>query len=143
MIDKLVRHIKRKLFEKGEVFDHFDVPTDEQIKYFMLTTFEVVESECLNCFFCKNYRWFSRGSLCKIKPDTRDNCFHFSMDIRKVIKKKYYHIMIAVAEATGARNITADRVLSSKAKRNVIYESVRLYGMLRCFDEIGIVVIWG
>ena len=60
------------------------------------------------------------------------------MDIQKVLKKKYYHITLAVAEATGARHITADGVLSSKAKRNVIYESVRIYEMLQCFEEIGI-----
>ena len=46
--------------------------------------------------------------------------------------------MLAVDEATEAKHITADRVLSSKAKRNVIYESVRLYEMLHCFEEIGI-----
>ena len=136
--EKLIGHIKRKLFEKGEVLDHFDVPTDEQFGYFMKATFEIVENQCMSCFFCRNYRSFSLGSMCRIKPDTRDSCFHFSMDIQKVLKKKYYHITLAVAEATGARHITADGVLSSKAKRNVIYESVRLYEMLQCFEEIGI-----
>ena len=89
MNDKLVAHIKRKLFEKDEVSDHFDVPTDEQIEYFMLTTFEVVENECVKCFFCKNYRRFSFGSMCRIKPDTRDNCFHLTLDVQKILKKKY------------------------------------------------------
>ena len=116
--EKLIEHVKRKLFERDEVSCHFDVPTDEQIGYFMKATFEIVENQCIS--------------------DTKDNCFHFSMDIQKVLKKKYYHIMLAVDEATGAKHITADRVLSSKAKRNVIYESVRIYEMLQCFEEVGI-----
>ena len=36
MQDKLIEHIRRKLYDTDEVEDHFDVPTDEQIKYFML-----------------------------------------------------------------------------------------------------------
>ena len=51
--EKLIKHIKNMLFEKGEVSDRFDVPTDEQIKYFMLATFEVVENQCVKCPFCK------------------------------------------------------------------------------------------
>lgn len=136
--EKLIGHVKRKLFEMREVSCHFDVPTDEQIGYFMKATFEIVENQCMSCFFCRNYKRFSLGSMCRMKPDTKDNCFHFSMDIQKVLKKKYYHIMLAVDEATGARHITTDKVLSSKAKRNVIYESVRIYEMLQCFEEIGI-----
>lgn len=38
MRDKLFKHIKRKLIEKD--VDHFDIPSDDQIKYFMLSTFE-------------------------------------------------------------------------------------------------------
>ena len=136
MIDKLTKHIKRKLFEKDEVLDHFDVPTDEQIKYFMLMTFEVVENECRKCFFCKNYRRFSRDSLCKIKPHTRDNCFHFTLDIHKILKKKYYDIQIAIDGCTRGKHITTDRMLSVKAKKNVIYESIRLYEMFHLFREV-------
>ena len=133
MNDKLVAYIKRKLFEKGEVLDHFDVPTDEQIKYFMLTTFEVVENECVGCFFCKNYKRFSMGSLCKIKPHTRKNCFHMTLDIQKVLKKKYYRILMTIDECTRGKHITSDRTLSTKAQKNMIYESIRLYEMIQTF----------
>ena len=136
MNDKLIAHIKRKLFEKGEVTDHFDVPTDEQIKYFMLTTFEVVENECVGCFFCKNYKRFSMGSLCKIKPHTMNNCFHFTLDIQKVLKKKYYRILITIDECTRGKHITADRNLSVKAQKNMIYESIRLYEMIQTFKGV-------
>ncbi len=136
MNDKLISHIKRKLFERDEVLDHFDVPTDEQIKYFMLTTFEVVENECMKCFFCRNYKRFSRWSLCKIRPHTRRDCFHFTMDIQKILKKKYYHIMITVSECTRGKYLTTDRNLSLKAKKNVVYESIRLYEMIQCHKEV-------
>ena len=136
MNDKLVAHIKRKLFEKDEVSDHFDVPTDEQIEYFMLTTFEVVENECVKCFFCKNYRRFSFGSMCRIKPDTRDNCFHLTLDIQKILKKKYYRILITIDECTRGKHITSDRTLSTKAQKNMIYESIRLYEMIQTYKEV-------
>ena len=136
MNDKLIEHIKRKLFEKDEVLDHFDVPTDEQIKYFMLTTFEIVENECLGCFFCKNYKRFSMGSLCKIKPRTQKNCFHLTLDIQKILKKKYYRILITIDECTRGKHITTDRTLSKKAKKNMIYESIRLYEMIQTFKGV-------
>lgn len=136
MNDKLIAHIKRKLFEKDEVLDHFDVPTDELIKYFMLTTFEVVENECVKCFFCKNYKRFSMGSLCKIKPHTQKNCFHFTLDIQKVLKKKYYRILITIDECTRGKHITNDRNLSVKAQKNMIYESIRLYEMIQTFKGV-------
>ena len=136
MNDKLIKHIKRKLFEKDEVLDHFDVPTDEQIRYFMLTTFEVVENECVKCFFCKNYRRFSFGSMCRIKPDTRDNCFHLTLDIQKILKKKYYRILITIDECTRGKHITNDRTLSTKAQKNMIYESIRIYEMIRTYKEV-------
>lgn len=136
MNDKLVAHIKRKLFEKDEVLDHFDLPTDEQIKYFMLTTFEVVENECLGCFFCKNYKRFSMGSLCKIKSHTRKNCFHFTLDVQKILKKKYYRILITIDESTGGKRIANDLTLSGKAKKNMIYESIRLYEMIQTFKGV-------
>ena len=136
MNDKLVAHIKRKLFEKDEVLDHFDVPTDEQIRYFMLTTFEVVENECVKCFFCKNYRRFSLGSMCSIKPDTMDNCFHLTLDIQKILKKKYYRILITIDECTRGKHITNDRTLSTKAQKNMIYESIRLYEMIQTFKGV-------
>ena len=136
MNDKLVAHIKRKLFEKDEVSDHFDVPTDEQIEYFMLTTFEVVENECVKCFFCKNYRRFSFVSMCRIKPDTRDNCFHLTLDVQKILKKKYYRILITIDECTRGKHITNDRTLSTKAQKNMIYESIRLYEMIQTYKEV-------
>ena len=136
MIDKLTKHIKRKLFEKDEVLDHFDVPTDEQIKYFMLMTFEFVENECRKCFFCKNYRRFSFGSMCRIKPDTRDNCFHLTLDVQKILKKKYYRILITIDECTRGKHITNDRTLSTKAQKNMIYESIRLYEMIQTYKEV-------
>lgn len=136
MYTRLIRHIRKKLEEKDEILDDFDVPTDEQIKYFMLTTFEVVENECRQCFYCKNYKRFSMGSLCRIKPHTKANCFHFTFDIHKVLKKKYYHILITIDESTRGKHITQDKYLSVKAQKNMIYESVRLYEMLDCFKKL-------
>nr|WP_295001347.1 hypothetical protein [uncultured Methanobrevibacter sp.] len=66
MYDKMIEHIKRKLHEKDEILDDYDIPTDEQVKYYMLATFEIVENECRKCFYCKNYRRFTRGLLCKM-----------------------------------------------------------------------------
>lgn len=139
MNDKLAEHIKRKLFEKDEVYDEFDVPTHEQVKYFMLATFEVVENQCRQCYFCKNYKSFTMGSLCKIKPHTKRNCFHFTMDIRKIVKKKYYKILITIDETTRGKHITSDKTLSTKTQKNMIYESVRLYEMFLSYKQIGVV----
>jgi hypothetical protein len=136
MNDKLINHIKRKLHDKGEVLDHFDEPTDEQIKCLMITTFEIVENECQKCFFCKNYKRFSLGSLCRIKPHIQSNCFHFSLDIHKVLKKKYCKILIVVDDATRGKHITTDRNVSPKARKNVIYESIKLYEILNGYKEI-------
>ena len=33
MHEKFIKHIRRKLYEKDEILDYFDVPTDEQIEY--------------------------------------------------------------------------------------------------------------
>ena len=135
MHEKFIEHIRRKLYEKDEILDHFDVPTDEQIEYLMVTTFEVVENECQKCFFCKNFKRFSFGSLCKIKPHTQKNCFHFTFDINKILKKKYYHIMITLSECTRGRYII-DKSITPKTCRNIIYESIKLYEMLQCYKEI-------
>ena len=118
------------------MIDHFDVPSDEQIKYFMLTTLEVVENECQQCYYCKNYKKFSLGSMCKIKPHIKSNCFHFTLDISKVLKKKYYRILIKIDETTRGKHITTDKNLSPKAQRNVIYESIKLSEMLRLYREV-------
>ncbi len=139
MNDRLAKHIKRKLFEKDEVSDEFDVPTHEQVKYFMLATFEVVENQCMKCYFCKNYKRFTMGSLCKIKPHTKRNCFHFTMDICKIVKKKYYNILITIDETTRGKHITNDRTLSTKTQKNMIYESVRMYEMFLSYKQIGVV----
>ena len=70
--EKLIGHVKRKLFEMREVSCHFDVPTDEQIGYFMKATFEIVENQCMSCFFCRNLLSFlnghSKGSKKEILP---------------------------------------------------------------------------
>ena len=136
MDKKLIEHIKRKLFEKNEVYDPYDMPTDEQIEYFMQATFSVVERQCVSCFFCMNYKRFSFGSMCRIKSDTRENCFHFTFNITKVVKKKYYHILLCIDESTGARRITTDRTLSARIQKDIIYESVRLYEMIQSYNEI-------
>ncbi|MDO5832255.1 MAG: hypothetical protein Q4Q14_05385 [Methanobrevibacter sp.] len=136
MEDKLIEHIRRKLYEKDEVLDCFDVPTDEQIRYFMLVTFEIVENHCIKCFFCKNYKRFSFGSLCRIKPHTQKYCFHFSLNIQKVLDNKYYKILITIDECTRGKHITTDKTLSSKTQRNMIYESVRLYEMIQCLKQV-------
>ena len=60
MYDNLVKHIRRKLEEKGEILDYFDIPEDKQIKYILLTTIEIVNKECQQCF---NYKRFSFGSV--------------------------------------------------------------------------------
>ncbi len=59
MYNNLVKHVRRKLEEKGEILDYFDIPEDKQIKYIMLTTIEIVNKECQQCFYCKNYKRFS------------------------------------------------------------------------------------
>lgn len=136
MYDKLIRHIKRKLDGKGEIQDCFDVPQDKHIRYLMLATIEIVNEECQQCFYCKNYRRFSLRSLCKIKPETQDNCFHFTLDVNKVMKKKYYHILITVSECSRGEHIISDRYLSGKTQRNIIYESIRLSETLKDFRQI-------
>jgi hypothetical protein len=79
------------------------------------------------------------GSLCKIKPHTKRNCFHFTMDIRKIVKKKYYKILITIDETTRGKHITSDKTLSTKTQKNMIYESVRLYEMFLSYKQIDVV----
>lgn len=136
MYNNLVKHVRRKLEEKGEILDYFDIPEDKQIKYIMLTTIEIVNKECQQCFYCKNYKRFSFGSLCKIKPDTQDNCFHFTLDVNKVLKKKYYHILITIGDCTMGEHMIDDKNLSQKTHKNIIYESIRLSETLKDFREI-------
>lgn len=135
MYTKLIEHIRKKLEEKGEIFDHFDIPKDKQIKYIMLTTIEIVNEECQQCFYCKNYKRFSLRSYCKIKPDVQSNCFHFTLDVNKVLKKKYYHIMITLSECTRGEYII-DKYISQKTVKNIIYESIRLSESLKDFRQI-------
>lgn len=134
--DRLVEHIRRKLEEKGEILDHFDVPRDNLIKYIMLSTIEIVNEECRQCFYCKNYRRFSLVSSCKVKSAVSDDCFHFTLDVSKVLKKKYYHILIKTSECTRGQHIVGDINLSRKTVKNIIYESVRLSESIRDFDLI-------
>jgi hypothetical protein len=136
MYNKLVKHIRKKLEDKGEIMDCFDIPEDKQIKYIMLTTIEIVNEECQQCFYCRNYKGFSLGSPCKIKPDTQDNCFHFTLDVNKVLKKKYYHILITINECTRGEHIINDKNLSQKTHKNIIYESIRLSETLKDFRQI-------
>ena len=139
MYTKLIEHIKTKLYEKDEITDHYDIPTDEQVKYIMLVTLEIVRSECQECFYCKNFKRFSLGSLCRIKSHTRKNCFHFTLDVNKVLKKKYYHILITINECTRGKHIITDKNLSQKAHKNIIYESIRLSETLKDMREMNFV----
>lgn len=136
MNDKLIKHIRRKLQDKGEIMNHFDDPQDKQIRYIMLTTIEIVNEECQQCFYCKNYKRFSFGSLCRIKSHLTGNCFHFTLDVNKVLKKKYYHILITVDECTRGQCIIDDKNLSRKTIKNIIYESIRLSESLKDFREL-------
>ena len=136
MYNKLIEHIRKKLEYKGEIFDHFDIPEDKHIKYIMLTTVEIVNEECQQCFYCKNYRRFSLRSSCAIKSEPHDDCFHFTLDVRKVLKKKYYHILITINECTRGQHIINDKNLSSKTIKNIIYESIRLSETLKDFRLI-------
>lgn len=136
MYAKLIRHIRMKLDDTGEILDHFDIPKDYQIKYIMLATIEVVNEECQQCFYCKNYKRFTLGSLCKINPHIKNRCFHFTLDVNKVLKKKYYRILLTIDECTGGGNITTDRYLSRKTIKNIIYESIRLSESLKDFRLI-------
>lgn len=138
MYTKLIEHIKNKLYENDEIIDHFDVPTDEQVKYIMLVTLEIVNNECQECFYCKNFKRFSLGSLCRIKSHTRKNCFHFTLDVNKVLKKKYYHILITINECTRGKHIITDKNLSQKAHKNIIYESIRLSETLNDLRELNL-----
>ena len=135
MDERLVNHIRNKLVEKDEIYDHFDDPTDDVIRYLMTVTFNVVEDECIKCFFCQNYNRFSLFSLCKIKNHTQKNCYHFTMDVTKILKKKYYKILVKLFESTHGRYLEKE-LCSSKTQRNIIYESIRLYEMLRLYNEV-------
>ena len=135
MNDKLVKHIKRKLEDKNEIFDHFDIPRDDQVKYIMLATMQIVNDECKQCFYCKNYRRFSFKSNCRIKPNKVENCFHFSINVEKVLKKKYHHICITTSECTKGMYLL-DKYLSQKTIKNIIYESIRLSETLKDISEI-------
>ena len=136
MNDKLVKHIKNKLFEKDEVFDHFDVPSDNLTKYVMMMTFNVVEDECINrCFFCQNYKRFTLSSLCKIKSHTQKNCYHFTMDVTKVLKNKYYKILVKLSESTRGKHLERE-LCSSKTQKNIVHESIRLYEAIRLYNEV-------
>lgn len=139
MYTKLIEHIKNKLYENDEIIDDYDVPTDEQVKYIMLVTLEIVNNECQECFYCKNFKRFSLGSLCRIKSHTRKNCFHFTLDVNKVLKKKYYHILITINECTRGKHIITDKNLSQKAHKNIIYESIRLSETLKDLRELNFV----
>lgn len=130
MYDKMILYIRNKLFEKNEIYDHFDVPTDKQIMYIMLTTLEIVNEECQQCFYCKNYKRFALGSLCKIKPHIEKNCFHFTLDVNKVLKKKYYHIRITLSECTRGQHLIG-KDISQKTIKNIMYESIRLSESLK------------
>lgn len=135
MNDKLVKHIKRKLEDKNEIFDHFDVPRGDQVKYLMLATMQIVNDECKQCFYCKNYRRFSFKSNCRIKPNKVENCFHFTINVEKVLKKKYHHICITTSECTRGMYLL-DKHLSQKTIKNIIYESIRLSETLKDLGEI-------
>lgn len=134
MNDILVKHIRKKLVEKDEIYDHFDVPSDDLIKYLMTVTFNLVEDECRNCFFCQNYNRFSIFSLCKIKNHAQKNCYHFTMDVRKILKNKYYKILVKLYESTWGKHLERE-LCSSKTQKNIIYESIRLYEAICLYNE--------
>lgn len=136
MYESLINHIRRKLEDTGEILDHFDDPSDSQIRYIMTTTIEIVNEECQQCFYCKNYKRFSLGSLCRIKNHIQENCFHFTLDVNNVLKKKYYHILITVDECTRGQRIINDKYLSQKTVKNIIYESIRLSESLKDMRQI-------
>ena len=135
-MERLIGHIRKKLADKGEILDEFDIPTDEQIKYIMLGTIEIVNEECQQCFYCENYKRFSFGSMCKIKPHIKDNCFHFTLDVNKVMKKKYYKIRLTIDECTRGKHIIYNFYLSTKTQKNIMYESIRLSESLKDFSII-------
>lgn len=135
MNDNFIDHIKNKLFEKDEIYDRFDIPSREVIRYLMITTFNVIEDECQSCYFCQNYNRFSVFSRCKIKSHTKRNCYHFRMNARKILKKKYYRILIRASEATHGMHIKFE-CCPSKTKKNIIYESIRLFEAARLKNEI-------
>ncbi len=56
----------------------------------------------------------------------QENCFHFTLNVNKVLKKKYYHILITIDECTRGQHIIDDKNLSQKTHKNIIYESIGL-----------------
>ncbi len=130
-MQRLISHIRQKLENSGEFEDPFDIPDDEQIKYIMLATLEIVEEECQKCYYCKNYKRFTICSYCRIKPHTQNDCFHFTPDVSKILKKKYYHILITTSECTRGKNIIEANYLTPKTIKNIIYESIRLSESLK------------
>lgn len=136
MNDILVNHIKDKLIDKNEIFDHFDYPSYDDIKNVMLVTFEVVEAECQICFFCQNHKRFGIFSQCKMKSHIQEKCYHFTMDIRKIMKNKYYKIMFKVFECDRSHNKKFSKCLSSKTKKNIIYESIKIYDIIKSYNQM-------
>ena len=139
MNERLVRHIKKKLHEKDEILDHFDEPSDDEVRQLMLMTFHVVHEKCLGCFYCKNYKRFSMSSLCRIKSHTQKNCYHFTLDPAKVLKKKYHYITMKLSEYNWAKRRPIEEIVSAKTQKNIIYESVRLYELLQVKDALELI----
>ena len=135
MNDKLVRHIRNKLIEKNEIYDDFDMATDDIIKYLMITTFNVIEDECQRCYFCQNRNRFSIFSQCKIKNHTQKNCYHFTMNVQKILKNKYYKILIKLSEGTHGKHLK-DEYCPAKTKKNIIYESIKLYEAILLYNDV-------
>jgi hypothetical protein len=48
MYNKLIKHIRRKLEEKGEILDCFDIPEDKQIKYIINITLLLGHNKKIN-----------------------------------------------------------------------------------------------
>lgn len=120
---ELVNHIKTKLIIT-EIDRRIIEITDEAIERIMLATFAFLDGRDKSCFFCQNYKLFSR---CRVNKALYDGCFFHSTDIYKMLKKNYYNIMIIAHESSRGSIPSKQLHLGRDISNQIIYESIRLY----------------
>ena len=120
---ELVNHIKTKLIIT-EIDRRIIEITDEAIERIMLSTFAFMDGKDKSCFFCQNYKLFSR---CRINKALHDGCFYYATDIHKMCKKNYYNIMIIAHESSRGTIPSRQLHLGRDITNQIIYESIRLY----------------
>ena len=138
--EKLTEHIRRKLEEHEDNFEDLYTVTDREIERIMTTTMIFIRDRYNDCYYCQNRKRFV-FSQCKCQHHIKNDCFYYTPDIRRMVSKNYYKIMIMVHEGPRCEELTHRFLMPKSVSKKIMYESIRLFDLIERMNNLKGVIL--